>query len=132
MTISSKGISLRPSTCQIFGDPRLQLHALSRPARPTWRSSSRTSGRGPTRLISPLKSIDQLRELPSREWLRRKRPTLGDPRVVGDLEHAGIASRGEVLVEMREAGALILGVRDHRPELEDPERPLRCSPSATA
>ena len=118
MTISCSGIRAEPSTCQ-------------GPVMPGVRCSRRrcqpcdlrvvlvdTSGRGPTRLISPLQHVDQLRQLVERRAAQQP-PDARDARVVGDLEQA------VGLVEVQQLGLAGLGVVDHRAELEDPERARR-------
>ena len=52
----------------------------------TWRSSSRISGRGPTRLISPRSTLTELRQLVER-GAAQEAADARHPRVVGDLEH---------------------------------------------
>ena len=83
-------------------------------------SSSRISGRGPTRLISPRSTLISCGSSSS-DQRAQEAAERRDPRVVRDLEHPR-AVLG-VLVQVRRPRLALLRVDVHRAELEDLEAP---------
>ena len=112
-TISCIGTRL-PRICQGPVMPGVRCRRLRSSPR-TCTSSSSTSGRGPTRLISPRMTLNSCGNSSS-EVRRKSLPDGRDARVVGDLEQsvAGLVERSQLVL----AG---VGVRDHRAKLDDLE-----------
>ena len=111
-TISCIG-TRAPSTCHGPVMPGVRWRRL-RSSPSTCTSSSTTSGRGPTRLMSPsrtLKSWQLVERGATQEGTDARHARVG-----GDLEHP-VAD----FIEGTEAILLGVGADHHRPELEDPE-----------